>query len=68
MKDRNNQEIHVKDMISIDREKQPIFQVLEFRGTNAIVKCIDDKGEGFFKDSDTLWIPETALLRYETFE
>lgn len=68
MTDKNGTRVKIGDKISIDKEKQPVFEVVNFNGTLTQVKCIDDKGENFYSLSDTLLIPESALKRYEITE
>lgn len=68
MNNKSGNKVKIGDKISINKDKQPVFEVIGFRGENALVKCIDDKGENFYFDTDTLLIPQSALLRYETIE
>lgn len=62
MTDKNKKTVEIGSKISIDSEKQPIFEVIGFRGTNLLLKCVDDKGEKeMFANNKLLLLPERTL-------
>lgn len=69
MVDKNGKQVQLHTKISVDKDKQPIFEVAGFRGKTLLLTCVDDKGEKeMFNSNATLLLPETSLVHYEIVE
>ncbi len=66
MKDKNGKEVKLHDKISVNPATQPIFEIVGFRGTTLLLKCVDTKGDAeMFADDKTLLLPQSALALNE---